>query len=223
MGSIIPSFLDFGDYSEYNLHRLSKGFVMPVNWTVVSIIGNFVFGFYSIGLTLYTVIKSNKEKKPQISVSVSMRWRPKYLDSRVGSEVLLITVTFHSQAATQAGEVRERFEVVVENTSHATDHVQSSRGERRCVDVIVLLALHDLIIYQSGIDVNIQIFDEVCGNLDSDGIERLIELLRERAEERCTYVITHDRELGSEFENYIMVEKDEHGVSRIGTVGTWSG
>jgi len=45
---------------------------MPVNWTVVSIIGNFVFGFYSIGLTLYTVIKSNKEKKPQISVSVSM-------------------------------------------------------------------------------------------------------------------------------------------------------
>ncbi len=71
MGSIIPSFLDFGDYSGYNLHRLSKGFVMPVNWTVVSIIGNFVFGFYSIGLTLYTVIKSNKEKKPQISVSVS--------------------------------------------------------------------------------------------------------------------------------------------------------
>ena len=66
---------------------------MPVNWAVVSIIGNFVFGFYSIGLTLYTVIKSNKEKKPQISVSVSKRWRPKYLDGRVGSEVLLITVT----------------------------------------------------------------------------------------------------------------------------------
>lgn len=60
----------------------------------------------------------------------------------------------------------------------------------------------------------------MCENLDGDGIERLIELLKERAEERCIYIITHDRELGSEFENYTMVEKNEEGVSRIGTVGT---
>ncbi len=54
-------------------------------------------------------------------------------------------------------------------------------------------------------------------------LERLIELLRERVEERCIYVITHDRELGSEFENFIMVNKNEERVSRIGTVGAWSG
>jgi len=60
----------------------------------------------------------------------------------------------------------------------------------------------------------------VCENLDGDGIAKLIELLRERAEERCIYVITHDRELGSEFENYIMAEKNGEGVSRIGIVGT---
>ncbi|TEU08038.1 MAG: hypothetical protein E3I52_02495 [Candidatus Aminicenantes bacterium] len=63
----------------------------------------------------------------------------------------------------------------------------------------------------------------MCENLDSDGIERLKGLLRERAGERCIYVITHDREHGSEFDNYIMVEKNGEGVSRIGTVGTWSG
>ena len=63
----------------------------------------------------------------------------------------------------------------------------------------------------------------MCENLDAEGIEKLIELLKERAEERCIYVITHDRELGSEFENYIMVDKNEEGVSRIGTVGAWSG
>ena len=63
----------------------------------------------------------------------------------------------------------------------------------------------------------------MCENLDNDGIERLIELLRERAEDRCIYVISHDREFGSEFENYIMVDKNEEGVSRIGIVGAWSG
>ena len=66
---------------------------MDINWLVVSVIGNILLGLYGVILTTFTAVKANKEKKPQISVSVSMRWRPKYLDGRVGSEVLLITVT----------------------------------------------------------------------------------------------------------------------------------
>lgn len=66
---------------------------MAINWPVISIIGNFLFGFYSIGLTLYTVIKSNKEKKRQLSVNVSMGWLPKFHSGELGPDLLLITVT----------------------------------------------------------------------------------------------------------------------------------
>jgi len=66
---------------------------MDINWLVVSVIGNILLGLYGAIFTTCTVVKANKEKKPQLSVSVSMRWRPKYRDGRVGSEVLLITVT----------------------------------------------------------------------------------------------------------------------------------
>ena len=66
---------------------------MDINWLVVSVIGNILLGLYGVVFTTITKVKANKEKKPQISVSVSMRWRAKFPDDRGGSELLLITVT----------------------------------------------------------------------------------------------------------------------------------
>lgn len=66
---------------------------MDINWLVVSVIGNILLGLYGAIFTTCTVVKANKEKKPQISVSVSMRWQAKFPDDRFGSEVLLIIVT----------------------------------------------------------------------------------------------------------------------------------
>jgi len=66
---------------------------MQINWLVISVIGNILFGLYGALLTTYTIIKSNKKKKPQLSVSVLLRWRPKYRYSKVGSEVHSILVT----------------------------------------------------------------------------------------------------------------------------------
>lgn len=50
-------------------------------------------GFYAGGLTTYTVIKSNIERRRQLSVGVSTGWRPAFHDGSFGPQFLLITVT----------------------------------------------------------------------------------------------------------------------------------
>jgi len=66
---------------------------MDINWLVVSVIGNILLGLYGAIFTTCTVVKANKDKKRQLSVSVSMGWRPKFHNGKLGPVLLLITVT----------------------------------------------------------------------------------------------------------------------------------
>ena len=66
---------------------------MDINWLVVSVIGNILLGLYGAIFTTCTVVKANREKKPQLSVSMLPRWRPTYRRGKVGSEVISIIVT----------------------------------------------------------------------------------------------------------------------------------
>jgi len=59
----------------------------------LSTLGNIVLGIYGALLITYTIIKSNKEKKRQLSVNVSTCWRPAFRDGILGPQLLLITVT----------------------------------------------------------------------------------------------------------------------------------
>ena len=47
---------------------------MKIDWFIVSVIGNILLMLYGVILTTYTIIKSNKEKRRQISVKVSNGW-----------------------------------------------------------------------------------------------------------------------------------------------------
>ncbi len=66
---------------------------MDINWLVVSVIGNILLGLYGAIFTTCTVVKANREKKPQLSVSMIVRWRPIYRRGKVGSELISIIVT----------------------------------------------------------------------------------------------------------------------------------
>ena len=48
---------------------------MEINWLVVSVIGNIVFGLYGAALTTYNIVKSSKEKKRQLTVKMSGGWQ----------------------------------------------------------------------------------------------------------------------------------------------------
>jgi len=142
-----------------------------------------------------------------------------YLNAAAARYAALLTdgdikIEFKTQSTTQAGEVRDKFEVAVQYKDRAS-YTTASGGEKRRVDVIVLLALHDLIAWQRGVDTNIQIFDEVVESLDSTGTERLVALLKERAKTKGIYIISHDSDLRLEYDTAIRVHKDANGVSYI--------
>lgn len=75
-----------------------------------------------------------------------------------------------------------------------------SGGERRRVDVAVLLALAEVRAAAAGTVPGTMFFDEVFDTLDADGIAAVAEALREIAGDRCVVVITHAEELADELE-----------------------
>jgi DNA repair exonuclease SbcCD ATPase subunit len=127
-----------------------------------------------------------------------------------------IGVSFRSQSETARGGVRDKISASV-TMEGATSYVQASGGEKRRVDVAVLLALHDLVAWQNGVDTNIQVFDEVFENLDESGTERLMSLLSERAKDRSIYVISHDSDLLCDISSTLKVRKSPSGVSSVDT------
>lgn len=113
------------------------------------------------------------------------------------------------------GEPYERFVVEVVSEASQVDYSQFSGGEKRRVDVIVLMVLHDLIANMSGIETNIQVFDEVCENLDVVGVELLMEFLKTLADNRSIYVISHNNDFLSHFSSFLKVKKNVNGVSTV--------
>jgi len=53
---------------------------------------NIILGIYGVGLTTYTVIKSNRAKKRVLSVSLSTGYIPRWHNGNLGPQLLLITV-----------------------------------------------------------------------------------------------------------------------------------
>lgn len=85
-----------------------------------------------------------------------------------------------------------------------------SGGERRRIDIAVLLALQDLRSISTGFSSNVFVCDEFLdSSLDESGINSIVEVMRERAIERdqCIFFITHRENVDLEFDRNIYLEK----------------
>lgn len=71
----------------------------------------------------------------------------------------------------------------------------TSGGERRRVDVALLLALGEMQALAQGAPAGTMFFDEVFDCLDDAGVEGVCEVLSELARTRCVVVITHHKPL----------------------------
>lgn len=95
-----------------------------------------------------------------------------------------------------------------------------SGGEKRRIDLALLLSLIDVSKLQNSIDTNILILDEVLDtSMDSDGVENFMDHLKTAFKvsypDKAIYVITHRKELGEEhFDSIINLVKRE-GFTRI--------
>lgn len=136
-----------------------------------------------------------------------------YAEYLTGGELF---VEFKATSETKTGVVQDKLDVTVKKKNLGQRYASCSGGEKRRADVVVLLALYDLIGRKSNTQVNILVFDEVFEALDSSGVENLVGLLKQFSDTKAVYVIAHRDDVDDFFDNSITVTK-EKGVSRIGS------
>lgn len=107
----------------------------------------------------------------------------------------------------------------IKNNNRETKYISLSGGEKRKVNLAIMLSLQDLSSKISKTNCNLIFFDEVCDNIDDLGIEaiyNLLNILRNEHPNKLLLLITHNNYLQgllSETKNITVVK--EKGISRI--------
>jgi DNA repair exonuclease SbcCD ATPase subunit len=80
-------------------------------------------------------------------------------------------------------------------------YISLSGGEKRKINLAVLLALKDLFVLNDSFDSTFLFFDEIAENLDEKGIDGLFSLLKEIKKTKKVFVITHNKYLKSNMDS----------------------
>jgi DNA repair exonuclease SbcCD ATPase subunit len=89
-----------------------------------------------------------------------------------------------------------------------------SGGEIRCLSIAIDMALLDVVMNYTGVDISPIILDEPFENLDVNTREIVIDMLRQVASDRLVIVIDHATETQAMFDTIINIEKRD-SISRI--------
>ena len=81
-----------------------------------------------------------------------------------------------------------------------TNYKASSQGERRRVDIAIMLAISSVAQSQNGFANSTLFFDEVFDSLDKEGCAKVSNLLKTMSEKKPIVVITHNEDLISHIE-----------------------
>jgi len=104
------------------------------------------------------------------------------------------------------GELREKFSIEVEKKSGSKSFAGLSGGEKRKVRIAAALALQDLVATRATKPIELFIGDEIDDALDPAGLERLMQILEDKAKERgSVFVISHNS-LRDWISNIVQVE-----------------
>jgi DNA repair exonuclease SbcCD ATPase subunit len=107
---------------------------------------------------------------------------------RLFSSQVRVRLSPYSEKKT--GGVSDAISLSVEGLGQG-GYASCSGGERRRLDVALLLALAEIASASSGQVPGTLFLDEVFDTLDSDSVERVSEALQSIADERCVVVISH--------------------------------
>ncbi len=122
-----------------------------------------------------------------------------------------LKVTLKSYTAKKTGGTSDAISLEVEGAGGGHGYRAASGGERRRIDVAILLALADIAaasaqsrnVAQRPVDSADEwaqgtlFFDEVFDTLDSEGLESVIAIVQELAKDRAVVVISHSEELAA--------------------------
>ena len=116
-------------------------------------------------------------------------------------------------------EFNDELSETIRNNNVETKYISLSGGEKRKVNLAIMLALQDLSSKISRTDCNLLFFDEVCDNIDNPGIlavNNLLRMLESQNPEKKVLVITHNNYLQELLgdTNAVTVRKHK-GISKI--------
>lgn len=95
----------------------------------------------------------------------------------------------------KSGGVKDAISLEVAGAGAGHGYKAASAGERRRIDVALLLGLAEVAGASRGVRPGTLFFDEVFDALDTEGVESVTTALEELAQDRCVVVITHNVEL----------------------------
>ncbi|MBQ6627910.1 MAG: hypothetical protein IJH65_03760 [Methanobrevibacter sp.] len=91
-----------------------------------------------------------------------------------------------------------------------------SGGEKQKIDVIIQLALRDILSKQLNIKSNLLVCDEIFDNMDLIGCNKIIDLISGLSDIDSIFIISHHaQDLELTKDNSLVVEKTEDGISQI--------
>lgn len=126
-----------------------------------------------------------------------------------------ISAVWTTLGETAKGELREKFNIDVENEKGAKSFKGLSGGEKRKVRLATMLALQDLVASRASKPIDLYMGDEIDDALDRAGLERLMTILERKARERGTVLIVSHNDLRDWIDNVCTVTKHPDEVSTI--------
>lgn len=124
-----------------------------------------------------------------------------------------LEIEFTNKAATKSGEERERFGVNVVNKFGAGNFAGNSGGEAMKIAMIILFTLQRFNQVRSN-RIALAIYDETFHSLDEQGIDRIVNVIRDEATDKAVFVVSHDPTIGGQIAGRVTVVK-ENGISRV--------
>ena len=135
-----------------------------------------------------------------------------WLDKLVGPG-LQLKLTPYSEK--KAGGVKESIGLEVIGAGGGYGYKGSSGGERRRIDVALLLALAEIAEAASGHTHRAIFFDEVMDSLDAEGTAAVADALRSLAQDRQVFVITHSQLLANSIAADVRLNVSDGKVTQV--------
>jgi len=118
-----------------------------------------------------------------------------------------ITATWQTLSKKANGELTEKFTIDVESQTGGNSFKALSGGEKRKVRLSTNLALQDLVSTRAVKNIDLYIGDEIDHALDTAGLERLMNVLDERARTHGTVLVISHNELRDWIRQQVTVVK----------------